>query len=68
MRCIIVISILLGGCATAPEWLANYYDSTDPCQSRFKRSDQAPPTYCGSARGHWVMRDNRNQVIGTIGR
>ena len=68
MKSIVVISLLLGGCATAPEWLANYYDSTDPCQSRFKRPDQSPPTYCGSARGHWVVRDNRNQVIGTIGR
>lgn len=69
MRSVVLVTVLgLSGCATAPAWLAHYYDTTDPCQSYNKSQDHMPPGYCGSARSTVQVRDTSGRVIGTIGR
>jgi hypothetical protein len=46
---LIVVSLILSGCANAPVWLAEIYDSQDPCQQRnyYKQGGQEP-RYCGA--------------------
>lgn len=42
----IFLAFSLSGCATAPQWLASYYDGMDPCQRRDAQGRY--PHYCGA--------------------
>ena len=59
---LIVVSLILSGCANAPKWLAEAYDSQDPCQQRnyYKQGGQEP-RYCGAGSGGtWVYRGSNS--------
>jgi hypothetical protein len=48
--------VILTGCATPPRFLAEMYDSNDPCQLRNNQGNY--PSYCGAGRGKaLVTRD-----------
>lgn len=55
---ILALAVLLTGCATPPQWLANMYDSNDPCQ-RVELIEQGKyPSWCGGGSGkRYVTRD-----------
>ncbi len=46
---IILSMTLLTGCATPPQWLANHYNSLDPCQR------DTMPSWCGSTNGRMTI-------------
>jgi uncharacterized protein YceK len=55
---IILMVVLLSGCATPPRFLAAMYDSNDPCQNYYNRADYKLPNFCGSGSGtRYVTRD-----------
>jgi len=59
MKTILMAVILLNltACATPPQWLANYYNNNDPCQSRGQENYQYP-SWCGVGSGRtYVTRD-----------
>lgn len=63
---IAAITTLLSGCATPPQWLAEHYNSQDPCQAR-GRANYTLPQFCGAAGATVrVIRDGSGRVIGTI--
>lgn len=74
----LALALLLTGCATPPAFLANYYDSRDPCQSQeFSKFDgsrlkpagysqQQFPAWCGAARGRTRITNTHGQTIGYI--
>ena len=54
----LTLIILLAGCATPPRWLANMYDSNDPCQNYYKVSNYQYPNWCGASSGQkYITRD-----------
>lgn len=64
---IAAITITLSGCATPPPWLAHYFDSQDPCQSRGE-AHYKYPNFCG-AGGKSMARtiyDSQGRVIGSV--
>jgi len=74
----LVLCLALTGCATPPSFLANYYDSRDPCQSqefsKFDGSRLKPPgytskdfpTWCGAAQGRTRITNTHGQTTGYI--
>ena len=50
----LVLTLVLPGCASAPNWLATMYDNNDPCQ--LQNNHGKYPSHCGS-RGGVVTRD-----------
>lgn len=75
MRYAIFMSLILSGCATPPQWLANYYDKNDICQTREFASDGTrlkpqgyqQPQGCGGTRATYVVRDyNSGRPLTTI--
>lgn len=74
----LALCLLLTGCATPPAFLANHYDSRDPCQtqefSKFDGSRLKPegysvkdfPSWCGAARGQTRITNTAGQTIGYI--
>lgn len=56
---LVLLTLVLTGCATPPRFLAEMYDNNDPCQSRGQPNYQYP-SYCGAASGKsYVTRDYR---------
>lgn len=54
-----LIVLLLSGCATPPQFLADYYNRKDPCQPYKHNADvryENRPSFCGAG----------NNVIGVI--
>lgn len=50
--------VVLQGCATPPQWLANMYDSNDPCQNYYKVPNYQYPSFCGAGqRPAYITRD-----------
>jgi len=47
---IILMFLLLTGCATPPGWLAAMYDNNDPCQTRMREPGYKMPSFCGKGR------------------
>ena len=74
----LALCLLLTGCATPPSFLANYYDSRNPCQSQeFSKLDgsrlkpagysqQNFPTWCGAAQGRTRITNTHGQTLGYI--
>lgn len=65
MRYTIILVLLLTGCATPPRWLANMYDSNDPCQNYYRQANYQYPSWCGAGSGKsYVTRDyNTNRPL-----
>jgi hypothetical protein len=73
---ILLIVLALTGCATPPQWLANYYDRNDPCQTG--AGDPArqqllgrplgyqQPSFCGAGSTRTYIYNQSNQRIGYI--
>lgn len=56
MKILIVLMILvLTGCATPPRFLANMYDSNDPCQNYYNKANYQYPNWCGANNGKTYM-------------
>lgn len=53
----LVLSLLLTGCATPPQWLASMYDNNDPCQRVELIKTGQYPSYCGGGSKRYVTRD-----------
>lgn len=53
----LVLVLALSGCATPPQWMADYYDSRDPCQIKNRPEGYVIPNWCGSTRPQQVIRD-----------
>lgn len=74
----LALCLLLTGCATPPAFLANYYDSRDPCQSQeFSKHDgsrlkppgysqQNFPAWCGASSGRTRIMNTHGQTLGYI--
>jgi len=74
----LALCVLLTGCATPPVFLANYYDSRDPCQTQeFSRLDGSRlkpagysikdfPDWCGARGGQKRITNTHNQTLGYI--
>lgn len=52
---IILSTALLSGCATPPQWLANHYNSLDPCQR------DPMPNWCGATTNRVTIYSTPNQ-------
>lgn len=46
---LIVVSLVLTGCAVPPKFVSNYYNSQDPCQSYGKPQGYTKPSFCGAS-------------------
>lgn len=68
MKSLIVLSALVvTGCATPPQWLANYYDGNDPCQVKNYGGDWSKiPSYCGSSNNRVYIYNNYSERLGYI--
>lgn len=53
----LLIVLSLTGCATPPQWLADMYDSNDPCQRTELIAKGTYPSYCGGGSSKYVTRD-----------
>lgn len=63
MKYLFPLILLLGGCATPPVWLAEYYNSQDPCL----RSINEMPSWCGAGSGSkQTIYDSNNRRIGYV--
>ena len=74
----LALALLLTGCATPPPFLANYYDSRDPCQSQeFSKFDGTRlkpagystkdfPDWCGASSGRKRITNAHGQTLGYI--
>jgi len=71
----LALAVVLSGCATPPQWLANHFDRGDICQTREFASNGArlkpegyqPPQGCGSTRTTTaVIRDGQGRTVGYI--
>lgn len=63
----ILLSMLLTGCAHPPQWLADHYDSRDPCQMRLKPPGHIMPNWCGAGGNKVIIRDyTTNRPIAVI--
>lgn len=47
------MAVTVTGCATPPQWLANHYNSQDPCQRQNYVDKQ--PTWCGASQGRTLI-------------
>lgn len=55
---IVALTLILTGCATPPQWLADMYDSNDRCQNYYKVPNYQSPSYCGAGGGRaYTTRD-----------
>lgn len=50
---LVLIFCMLGGCASAPQWLAAHYNANDPCQ--LQNNGGHYPDFCGKASGRTVI-------------
>lgn len=50
---ILVLSLALTGCATAPSFLARAYNNADPCQ--LQNNGGNLPSFCGAGSGRTVI-------------
>jgi len=74
----LALCLALTGCATPPAFLANHYDSRDPCQSqefskldgsRLKPAGYSPkdfPAWCGASSGGKRITNTHGQTLGYI--
>lgn len=53
MKYLIPLVVVLSGCATPPQWLANHFDSLDPCQTKHWQDPQ--PRFCGASSGRTTV-------------
>jgi len=70
---ILAVTVILTGCATPPQWLANHFDRQDSCQSGLNRPElnrpegYQVPAYCqvGNPKQIGVIRDmqGRKQAV-----
>lgn len=73
---LLVLVLLLTGCATPPQWLANTYDRNDPCQTgQFSEAERLRlgravgyqmPSWCGASSGRVYIYNNGNVQQGYI--
>ena len=68
MRYAIILSITLTGCASPPQWMANYYDRQDPCQNHAKVDAYIPPSFCGASANRAYIYAPNGAKIGYIKR
>lgn len=61
---IAVIAVGLTACATPPQWISNYYNSQDPCQSVGRAPNTAPPSWCGASRSRTNIYNSNGNFIG----
>lgn len=55
---ILALVVNLVGCATPPRFLAEMYDSNDPCQNYYNKPNYQYPSFCGAGSGKaYVTRD-----------
>lgn len=55
---IVVLALMLSGCATPPQWLATMYNRNDRCQNFDRDPNYRQPDFCGSGGGKtYVTRD-----------
>jgi starvation-inducible outer membrane lipoprotein len=69
MKLLLVFSLLLSGCATPPQWLANHFDQQDPCQTRAELGrplGYTAPGWCGGSGKRQVYYDMQNRPVGFI--
>ena len=69
LRGLVVIGIVLtlSGCATPPQWLANHYNSQDPCQRQNYQGQQ--PNWCGASQGRtYIYKGQGGAPIGYLQR
>lgn len=72
----VITAILLTGCATPPQWLANHYDRNDACQTgQFSQAERLRlgrpvgyqmPSWCGASSGRVYIYNNANVQQGYI--
>jgi hypothetical protein len=55
-------TLFFGGCATAPQWLADHYNAQDPCQSKGV-ANYNYPSYCGAG-----TQGTRIYIVDDMGR
>ena len=46
---ILLTAVNLTACATPPQFVSNYFNSNDPCQSYGKREGYQKPNWCGTS-------------------
>lgn len=51
-----ILAMTLTGCATPPQWLANHFNSLDPCQN-----PKSMPQWCGASAGRTLIYSTPNQ-------
>ena len=56
----------LSGCATPPDWLANYYDSKDPCQAAQVQRTGTMPSWCLAPKPAARIQTSTGATIGYI--
>lgn len=67
MRLALIASTLtLSACATPPQWLANHYNASDPCQNYRQRANWQPPNWCGASAGRTYIYNNNGVRQGYI--
>ena len=61
MKILIALLILssLSGCATPPRFIANYYNSQDPCQSYGKPQGWQRPDWCYTNNNSYLVTTQR---------
>jgi len=71
----LTLTLVLTGCATPPQFLANHFDKGDICQTRefapdgtrLKPAGYQQPYGCGGSRTvRAVVRDNNGRQLGVI--
>lgn len=60
------ILLSLSACATPPQWLANHYNSQDPCQNYYNVPNYQYPEWCGASNARMRLYDNRGRLVGTV--
>jgi starvation-inducible outer membrane lipoprotein len=58
MKSLVAVGLVLSltGCATPPQWLANHFNSLDPCQNV-----NSQPSWCGAGAGRTVIYSTPHQ-------
>ena len=51
---IVVSALLMTACATPPQFIANFMDSRDKCQTNSRDPGEPLPRWCGAATGHRI--------------
>ena len=61
---VIGFTAVLTGCAQPPKFLADYYNSKDPCQSQ--NNGGVYPSFCGASSGRTTIYNQQNKPIGYV--